>query len=89
MRHTIRPLDASTWAAFAELAERNTGIFGGCWRMGYHPKDSRTDAAHNRAGKERRAQEGRTHAALVVDNDRSAQGWCQYDSPEELPGIKH
>jgi hypothetical protein len=24
----IRPLDASTWAAFAELAERNNGVYG-------------------------------------------------------------
>jgi hypothetical protein len=46
MRHTIRPLDASTWAAFAELAERNNGIFGWrgldagphtiCWHLEHH-----------------------------------------------------
>jgi len=89
MRYTIRPLDESTWAAFAELAERNNGIFGGCWCMGYHSDVSRTDAAQYRAGKERRVQEGRAHAALVIDEDGSAQGWCQYGSPEELPGIKH
>ncbi len=89
MRYTIRLLDASTWAAFAELVERNNGIFGGCWCMGYHPEVSRADAAQNRAGKERRVQEGRAHAALVIDEDGSARGWCQYGSPEELPGIKH
>ncbi|MGV9364699.1 hypothetical protein [Amycolatopsis sp. NPDC003731] len=27
MTHTVRPLDASPWAAF----ERNNGLFGGCW----------------------------------------------------------
>ena len=27
---TVRELDASTWDAFAELVERNGGIFGGC-----------------------------------------------------------
>jgi hypothetical protein len=86
MRYTVRPLEASTWAAFAELAERNNGIFGGCWCMAYHPEVSRTDAAHNRAGKQRRVQEGRAHAALVIDKDGSAQGWCQYGSREELPG---
>ena len=32
---------------------------------------------------------GRAHAALVVDEEGLAQGWCQYGSPEELPGIKH
>jgi GNAT superfamily N-acetyltransferase len=89
MRYTIQPLDPSTWAAFADLVERNNGIFGGCWCMGYHPDDSRTSAAHNRAAKERRVQEGRAHAALVLDEDGFAQGWCQYGSPEELPGIKH
>lgn len=88
MRYTARPLDASTWAAFAELVERNNGIFGGCWCMGYHAEDSQ-DAAHSRAAKERRVQEGRAHASLVIDEDGSAQGWCQYGSPAELPGIKH
>jgi GNAT superfamily N-acetyltransferase len=89
MRYAIRPLDASTRAAFAELAERNNGVYGGCWCMAYHPEVSRTDAAHNRAGKQRRIREGRAHAALIIDEDGSAQGWCQYGSPAELPGIKH
>ena len=70
MRYTIRPLDASTWAAFAELAERNNGVYGGCWCMAYHPEVSRTDAAQNRAGKERRVRGGRAHAALVFDDRR-------------------
>ena len=26
---------------------------------------------------------------LVFDDSGAAQGWCQYGSPEELPGIKH
>jgi GNAT superfamily N-acetyltransferase len=89
IRYTARPLDASTWVAFAELVERNNGIFGGCWCMGYHPGASRTDAARNRAAKERRVQEGRAHASLVIDEDGSAQGWCQYGNAAELPGIKH
>jgi GNAT superfamily N-acetyltransferase len=89
MPYTIRPLDASTWAAFAELVERNNGVFGGCWCMGNHPDASRTSAAHNRAAKQRRVTEGGAHAALVIDEDGLAQGWCQYGSPEELPGIKH
>src|SRR5579859_6737817 len=89
LSYTVRPLDASTWDAFAELVERNNGIFGGCWCMGFHPEVSRTDAARNRAGKEARIRGGRAHAALVFDGSGTAQGWCQYGSPEELPGIKH
>jgi hypothetical protein len=36
-RFTIKALDPSTWDAFAALVEANGGIFGGCWRMGFHP----------------------------------------------------
>lgn len=32
----VRPLDATTWDDFAELVERNGGVFGGCWCMGHH-----------------------------------------------------
>ena len=37
MRYTILELDGSTWDAFADLVERNNGIYGGCWCIGYHP----------------------------------------------------
>ncbi|MGH2871296.1 MAG: GNAT family N-acetyltransferase [Solirubrobacteraceae bacterium] len=90
MPHTIRPLDPSTWAAFAELVERNNGVFGGCWCMGGYPEGlSRTDAEQNRANKHRRVREGGAHAALVFDEQGRAQGWCQYGDPEELARIKH
>jgi len=88
MRYTIRPLDASTWAAFAELAERNNGVYGGCWCMGYHLERKQPEISY-RAAKEDRVRAGRAHAALVIDEDGHAQGWCQYGSPAELPGIKH
>jgi len=88
MSCTIRPLDASTWDAFAELAERNNGIFGGCWCIGYHPECGQKGISY-RAVKEDRVRTGRAHAALVLDEHGAAQGWCQYGSPEELPGIKH
>jgi ribosomal protein S18 acetylase RimI-like enzyme len=88
MSCTIRPLDASTWDAFAELVERNNGIFGGCWCLGYHPERGQKGSGR-RAVKEDRVRTGRAHAALVLDEDGAAQGWCQYGSPEELPGIKH
>ncbi len=88
MAYTILPLDASTWDAFAELVERNNGIFGGCWCIGYHPERGQRGISH-RAVKEQRVREGRAHAALVFDEDGLAQGWCQYGSPEELPSIKH
>jgi hypothetical protein len=35
---TIRPLDDSTCDAFAELVERNNGVFGGCWCIGFLPE---------------------------------------------------
>ena len=88
MSYTIRPLDASTWDAFAELVERNNGIFGGCWCIGYHPESGQRELSY-RAVKEARVRDGRAHAALVFDDSGTAQGWCQYGSPEELSGIKH
>jgi GNAT superfamily N-acetyltransferase len=88
--YTVRSLDPTTWEAFAELVERNNGVFGGCWCMGGYPEGlSRTDPAVNRARKQRRVHEGHARAALVFDADNRAQGWCQYGDPEELARIKH
>jgi len=85
--YTTRPLDASTWDAFADLMERNNGVFGGCWCIGFHPEHGERE---NRRGvKEDLVRTGRSHAALVLDESGAAQGWCQYGSPEELPAIKH
>jgi ribosomal protein S18 acetylase RimI-like enzyme len=88
MPFTTQPLDASTWDAFAELVERNNGIFGGCWCIGFHPEREQKGISH-RAVKEDRVRTGRAHAALVLDENGTAQGWCQYGSPEGLPSIKH
>ena len=87
MPHTIQELDASTWDAFAELVERNNGVYGGCWCIGYHPECGQR--INHREVKEDRVRTGRAHAALVIDGTGVAQGWCQYGSPEELPNIKH
>jgi hypothetical protein len=31
MDFVVTELDVSTWDVFAELVERNNGVFGGCW----------------------------------------------------------
>ncbi len=87
MAYTVRPLTASTWDAFAELVERNNGIFGGCWCVGFHPEYKQQGG--RRAVKEDRVRTDRAHAALVLDDDGAALGWAQYGSPDELPAIKH
>lgn len=83
----IRPLDASTWDAFAELVERNNGVYGGCWCIPYHVEYQR-GVSDPRTLKEELVKSGRAHAALVFDDDGLAQGWCQYGSSDEL-GLKH
>lgn len=40
MTRTVRPLDASPWAAF----ERNNGLFGGSWCLGFHPERAQREA---------------------------------------------
>jgi GNAT superfamily N-acetyltransferase len=91
-RYTVKALDESTWAAFAALVERNNGIFGGCWCMGFHPDQSWTDVAQERvaqkrAAKEQRVREGQAHAALVFEGE-DCVGWCQFGAPDEVPRIK-
>lgn len=88
MAYTVRPLDASTWDAFAELLERNNGVFGGCWCIGFHPEGAKREI-DRRAVKEDLVRTDRSHSAVVFDSAGAAQGWCQYGSPAELPGIKH
>jgi GNAT superfamily N-acetyltransferase len=84
---TIRPLDASSWDAFAELVERNNGIYGGCWCVGFHTAWEREITDH-RGFKEQLVRAGEAHAALVFDEQGLAQGWCQYGRAEELR-LKH
>ncbi|MDT0164858.1 GNAT family N-acetyltransferase [Actinotalea sp. AC32] len=86
--YSVRLLDASTWDVFAELVERNNGIFGGCWCLGWHP-EGRERGISRREVKEERVRTGGAHAALVVDDEGRAQGWAQYGPTPELPGIKH
>lgn len=86
----VRALSPETWDAFADLAERHNGVWGGCWCTFFHTMhDEKTFTAEdNRALKERLVADGRAHAALVFDGD-VAVGWCEYGVPQELPNINH
>ena len=85
----VKALDESTWDSFADLVERNNGVFGGCWCMGFHPEGvgKETTAELNRERKLERVRAGTTHAALVFDGD-DCVGWCQFGPPAEVPRIK-
>jgi hypothetical protein len=88
--YTVKGLDPDTWDAFADLAARHNGVWGGCWCTYFHTMtaEKTRDADDNRALKERLVREGRAHAALVFDG-AVAVAWCQYGVPAELPNIKH
>lgn len=64
---TALPLDASTWNSFAELVERNNGVFGGCGCIGFHPPCQ--PVVDHRTAKEELVRTDRAHAALVLDRD--------------------
>ncbi len=87
---TVRPLTPETWDAFAGLAERHNGVFGGCWCTWFQtmPAEKTRKADDNRTVKQRLVHEGRAHAALVMDGDE-AVAWCEYGTPDELPNIYH
>ena len=88
--YTVKPLLSDTWDAFAQLVERHNGVWGGCWCLSFHPEfpERGQSVEGNRALKKRLVNEDQAHAALVFDGDR-AVGWCQFGTPEELPGITH
>jgi len=87
--YIVKALHESTWAPFAALVERNNGVFGGCWCMGFHPESvgKGTTPALNRERKLDRVRSGTAHAALVFNGDECV-GWCQFGAPDEVPRIK-
>ncbi len=67
--YVVKPLGPDTWDAFAALAERHNGVWGGCWCTWFHASPAekkRQCIGDNRAFKERLVNEGRAHSALGV-----------------------
>ncbi len=89
-RYRIEPLGPQTWDAFADLAERHNGVWGGCWCTWFHryPDPPERTTLGNREFKRRLVEEDRAHAALVFDGD-VAVAWAEYGRVEELPNIHH
>ncbi|GMA86295.1 hypothetical protein GCM10025868_15450 [Angustibacter aerolatus] len=83
-RLEVRALSTRTWPAFAALAERHNGVWGGCWDTWFHTMSHEKERTYdaNRALKQRLVEEGRAHGAVVFDGE-GAVGWCQYGSPAE------
>jgi GNAT superfamily N-acetyltransferase len=88
--YTVRALGPDTWDAFAALAEKHNGVWGGCWCNWFHrcAEELPQMRGRDRAYKEDRVRAGTAHAALVFDGD-VAIGWAEYGPPEELPNIHH
>ena len=79
--YRIEALGAATWDAFADLAERHNGVWGGCWCLWFHlrpdPPERKVlgnrefkrhlveEAASDRAGTDV-VVEAQTDATLVV-----------------------
>lgn len=88
MTYTTRELSSKTYPDFEELAVKQ----GGCWCMYYQKaepvkaKSTKEWGRINRRYKELYVREGKAHAILVYE-DGSPVGWCQYGPKEELPRI--
>ena len=65
MSYRVVPLGPDTWEPFAELVERNNGVYGGCWCIGFHPECGQ--GINHRAAKRERVMTDGAHAALVID----------------------
>lgn len=88
--YRIAPLSPETWPAFDALVQRHNGIFGGCWCIWFHPDgpERGQGAEANRALKKAYVEQGKAHAALVMDGDE-AIAWAEYGTPAELPTLHH
>jgi GNAT superfamily N-acetyltransferase len=88
--YRIEPLGPKTWDAFADLAERHNGVWGGCWCVWFHifPDPPERKELGNKEFKRRLVLADRAHAALVFDGD-TAVAWAEFGPVDELPGIHH
>jgi GNAT superfamily N-acetyltransferase len=88
--YRVEPLSPRTWEAFAALAERHNGVWGGCWCTHFHcyPHPPELAELGAREFKRQRVEQDRAHAALVFDGDE-AVAWAEYGPVSELPNIHH
>ena len=88
--HRIKPLGPQTWDAFAALAEKHNGVWGGCWCTWFHlfPDPPERIELGTREFKRLLVERGHSRAALVFDGD-AAIAWAQFGTVEELPNIHH
>ena len=88
--HRIRPLGPRTWDAFAALAQKHNGVWGGCWCTWFHlfPDPPERRELGTREFKRQLVERDHSHAALVFDND-AAIAWAQFGPVTELPNIHH
>jgi len=89
MAFTIRELSSRTFSDFEKIAAKQ----GGCWCMYYQrAKPIRLKSSDpewkkiNRKDKRALVEKGQSHAVLVYDNETPV-GWCQYGAKEELPRV--
>ncbi len=89
-RYRIEPLSSRTWDAFADLAERHNGVWGGCWCTWFHlyPDPPERKVLGHRELKRQLVEQDRAHAALVFDGD-VAVAWAEYGPVAELQNIHH
>lgn len=87
--YTIRELTEGTFPDFARLAFKQ----GGCWCMFYQRAkpigrglSSEGRNRRNRKDKRTLVRQRRSHAILVYE-DNTPVGWCQYGGQDELPRI--
>jgi len=82
-KYTIEPLTAATWDAFAQLAARHNGVWGGCWCTWFHPEsaEKHVSAEGNRAYKQ---QGKRTSGSFLYNGTRSLfeQAGFSYERPK-------
>ena len=85
--YRIEPLSMRTWDAFADLAERHNGVWGGCWCTYFHrhpdTDEERRALGHDRVQAALYVEAGRARTTLVFDGD-VAVAWARV---RDIPGL--
>ena len=87
--YVVRALEPKTWDAFARLAERHNGVFGGCWCTYFHTMhDEKTSGADDNRALKKRLVEEAAHTRHSRPPTRCPTTGSRASSRTRKPGVR-
>ena len=85
----VEPLSPLTWEAFAALAERHNGVFGGCWCTWFHLQPGLPERSGSAPRIQKAARRAGSCPCGLGLRRRRAVAWAEFGTVAELPNIHH